>query len=72
MLHQIGDLFELNVKLRCQNVKSCAISKAAGYEKWFLKNLKTYPLFYNSHHFGIPFKALIVICIHNEWCLAGS
>jgi len=22
-LHQVGDLFELNVKLRCQNVKGC-------------------------------------------------
>jgi hypothetical protein len=24
-LHQVGDLFELNVKLRCQNVKSIIV-----------------------------------------------
>jgi len=24
-LHQVGDLFELNVKLRCQKVKQAAI-----------------------------------------------
>ena len=27
MLHQVGDLFELNVKLRCQKVKSILVKK---------------------------------------------
>ena len=32
MLHQVGDLFELNVKLRCQKVKvEMAIEKVKGH-----------------------------------------
>jgi len=39
MLHQVGDLFELNVKLRCQKVKaSCAGREDKNHTR--LKRLK--------------------------------
>ena len=39
MLHQVGDLFELNVKLRCQKIKNIIPTVWEDVEKYVVNNL---------------------------------
>jgi hypothetical protein len=66
LLHQVGDLFELNIKLRCQNVKGASLTSVTlcGY---YISRFKTEVLSFPTgciYAFRTVLRIKTVISLH--------